>query len=518
MAAQRWHGDASRKIAERVIVEGDIVLQTPAHFGNGDSTDLTDMPLLTDPADEKTPLLTGATLAGALRSYLRERELGIGASERAKDETKGIDASASVLLFGGKKQDENGEQSPLIIEDARGKNYRVEMREGVAIDGKSRTAAHDKLYDVQVWHAGTRFPTRFELVIRQSDDANALKSAFAMALEGLQNGAVRFGMRKARGLGKVHVERWRVQDYVLRDEKGAPDVQAVMKWLRDGNLELTRGDEKNGQGAGEQDIWKALGFSKPDETDARHVFQMHAEFWLDGSLLIRSQGGKDDKGPDMAYLRARQANTDEMPILSGTSLGGALRARALKICNTLVGDNKNQVGENFVNELFGIAERGMTAKASRFRVSEHVIENAKTDLVQNRVSIDRFTGGARDTALFNEQPAFGGTMTKLKMELEIRKPRDAEIGLLLLLLKDLWTGDLALGGESSVGRGRLRGTSATLTEKNGAAPKIWNIERAPKTSEHENENEIEKLVIPENAQRLEDCVTALKDKLRGGAG
>ncbi len=41
---------------------------------------------------------------------------------------------------------------------------------------------------------------------------------------------------------------------------------------------------------------------------------------------------------------------------------------------------------------------------------------------------------------------------------------DARIGLLLLVLKDLWTGDLPLGGESSVGRGRLRGLSATIRD------------------------------------------------------
>jgi hypothetical protein len=39
------------------------------------------------------------------------------------------------------------------------------------------------------------------------------------------------------------------------------------------------------------------------------------------------------------------------------------------------------------------------------------------------------------------------------------------VGLVLLLLKDLWTGDLPLGGEISVGRGRLKGKQATLTWK-----------------------------------------------------
>ncbi len=79
MPKPSWSGDVSRKIVRRIVVEGDLVLQTPAHFGNGDGDDLVDMPLLTDPLDEKTPLLTGASIAGALRGYLHEREHGFRA-------------------------------------------------------------------------------------------------------------------------------------------------------------------------------------------------------------------------------------------------------------------------------------------------------------------------------------------------------------------------------------------------------------------------------------------------------
>ena len=37
--------------------------------------------------------------------------------------------------------------------------------------------------------------------------------------------------------------------------------------------------------------------------------------------------------------------------------------------------------------------------------------------------------------------------------------------MLLLVLKDLWTGFVPVGGEASVGRGRLKGRSAVLTHK-----------------------------------------------------
>ncbi len=443
MAAPLWHGDASRKIIKRIVVQGDLLLQTPTHFGNGDSTDLTDMPLLTDARDGKTPLLTGATLAGALRSYLREREHGYGAKES--------DEYASVLLFGGMKEKENGAPSPLIVDDARGENYGVELREGVRIDRKSRTAEHGKLYDAQVWQAGTKFPLRFELLICAGNDETGLKRALATALEGLQNGEIAFGMRKRRGLGAVNVKEWRVREYNLADTKD------LFAWIEAGDADLTA----------KTDVWDALGIvDKKEIADQRERFEIDATFWLDGSLLIRSQGGKDDRGPDMAYLRARQANGKEAPILSGTSLAGALRARAEKIVRTVAPGKV----ETLVDGLFGTdmdKERGEneTIQASRLRVSEQAIDNAATNLVQNRVSIDRFTGGALETALFNQQPAFGDQSTTLRLKLVAQNPSGAEKGLLLLLLKDLWTGDLALGGESSVGRGRLHGRCATLTER-----------------------------------------------------
>ena len=48
------------------------------------------------------------------------------------------------------------------------------------------------------------------------------------------------------------------------------------------------------------------------------------------------------------------------------------------------------------------------------------------------------------------------------MQLSLRQPKPHEVGLLLLLLKDLWTGDLPIGGESGVGRGRLAGLRAEV--------------------------------------------------------
>lgn len=454
MSDALWAGKQSRKIISRIVVEGDLVLQTPAHFGNGDTDELVDMALLVDPLDGRTPLLTGASIAGALRSYLRERERGYGESADG--------GSASVLLFGAlkdNKNEEEGEQSPLIVEDALGKNFGIEIRNGVAIDPKSRTSRENRLFDLELWQAGTTFPLRFELVIREGDDEVRLKQALATALKGFNDGSITLGARKRRGYGRVRVPGWRVKRYDFTTTEG------LLDWIENGDKPLEHIKPVS-------DIKTALGVNEllPDR---RQFFHLEATFSLDGSLLIRSGSGQDDRGPDVVHLHARQADGSVTPVLSGTSLAGALRARALKIANTITNEDR---AKKLVEEMFGpdINNRG-DPKSSRVIVSEAVINNARTDLVQNRVSIDRFTGGARETALFNERPAFGGDDTELTLEVRLLNPQDHEIGLLLLLLKDLWTGDLPLGGEVGVGRGRLKGKWATLTLQRDGGTQEWKI-------------------------------------------
>lgn len=133
------------------------------------------------------------------------------------------------------------------------------------------------------------------------------------------------------------------------------------------------------------------------------------------------------------------------------------------------------------------------------------MQNAKVDLVQNRVSIDRFTGGARDMALFNQQPAFGDNDTTVMVDLRLVNPKSYEIGLLLLLLKDFWTGDLPVGGESSVGRGRLKGKEATLTYQSDDTPLQWKIAANGKGVS----------ITGDDRAALEGYVTALNACLKG---
>lgn len=451
-----------RDLRERIVVNGILTLETPAHIGNDAGDGLLDMPVHLD-ALEGIPLLPGSTLAGALRNYVRQH-----------------DAILVKTLFGqvSSREDGTGEsisqtsESLFIVDDALGYAptgpWRVELRDGVAIDPKTRTASDAQKYDIELLAAGTQFPLSFELCLRRGEEQTALLQAFAVALDGLAKGEIHLGKRKRRGFGRCRVDGWQITRFNMQSTAG------MLDWLRYDSSKALEQAKTAATQTLVQDIFQGLQVSAA--TVPSFACTVNAYFRLDGSLLIRSLP-EDAADADMVHLRSWRKDGPEykqQPVLSGTSLAGALRARALRIANTV-----GKQGEDFIDGLFGYRnketeeereriKRGVNPlTASRLWVEETEVKAAEP-LVQSRVKIDRFTGGSFPGALFSQEAAWGTDKTRINVKLNLQGAdsavrKDAEIGLLLLLLKDLWTGDLTLGGESSVGRGRLAGEHATVT-------------------------------------------------------
>jgi len=435
-----------RSMAARWVVTGDMRLETAAHFGD-ESDGFADMIVLRDPLDGVTPLLPGTSLAGALRSHLAD-VLGGYYSAEHRDIAK---------LFGAfRKNDDEGAQSPLIVFDSFGNlsGKQFEIRDGVAINPETGTAEKNKKFDMEVLPAGTVFPVRFELIIGDSTQEQELVGLLVEVLTGLGNGDIALGMRRSRGLGSVKVYDWKVMRFDLNSQAG------WMQWLATDHVHPFDG--------------KVLAFNSPREamlsaqpeleitelSDARNRAVVDLCLQITGDLLVRSPGNEPG-APDVVHLRSAGN-----PVLPGTSLAGAMRAQALRIAGC-VRDSQGD-GDDWINRLFGPRfekkqhSNPTSPNASRLRISENFISDSYARR-QTRIAIDRFTGGVVQGALFDEEVCTEGV---LKVRIELRDPDDAEIGLLLLLLKDLLTGEIPVGGSVSVGRGILKGT-ATVCLKNG---------------------------------------------------
>ncbi|MFN6540721.1 MAG: RAMP superfamily CRISPR-associated protein [Nostoc sp. EkiNYC01] len=485
-----------RYIIRRIIIRGILILDTPTCLGSGDTESPTDLSLLRDSISNHA-LLTGASIAGAIRNYLREREHGYLTSGKADDLPTTL--FGAIRSYKDNNQNtitiEDGNQSPLIIDDSISTfPIKSELRDGVKINSLTRTAADKAKYDLEVLQADTEFPLCFELLIERDSDEPSLLKGLAIALQGLEKGEISLGMKKRRGFGRCKVHNWQVWNFDLEDASDRIAWLTLDHSWSTTNPPCTKSPVVN---ASIVVAMKDAGLKFAQEwDDRRDRLTIEATFTLASPILIRSGQASSDKAPDVVHLKSRR-DGELQPVLSGTSLAGVLRHRAERIVNTL---HKNT---SIIDEIFGVdfsKDKTKKAKASRLIVHESVIKETN-DLVQNRIAIDRFTGGALHGALFNEQPIFGSDKTELKLELELRQPKSHEIGLLLLLIKDLWTGDLPVGGTSSIGRGRLQGKEAKITL--ASENKIWNITQASKN---------EPLII-DNAEDLEKFVDALNEEV-----
>lgn len=540
---QHWR--TSRRIVERIVIEGELELLSPTHLGGGNGdVDTTDMVLLRDAVSEQ-PILLGSSVAGALREYWRQRTGGYPAPpESGLWLRETLEAALPTDLFGverGKAGDEDGEQSLLIIDDAISSNAQLTVRTGVSIDPVTRTAAQGKLFDIEVIDAGARFPLHMELVITEKprigmtwraydalpenqraarirERRDQLCQDLELSLQGFTKGEIGIGMRKNRGLGRCCVRTWAVRRYDMTTGLG------LVAWLTQGRAmagdESTEDSTQVGASLAEK-----LGI-QPHTIDRRQRLTLKATFSLDGAMLIRSGGSEADLGPDATHILGTVFDLEEdntigvAPLVPGTSLAGALRARAQRIANTLSPTDDIRV-QQFIHAMFGVGPEEATAEppeeqgatqaashwASRFHIREASIQDAKS-MVQNRIRIDRFTGGVMQGALFDEAPVLGSDAAQVTLSMEMQNPRAAEIGLLLLLLKDLWTGDLPLGGTTAIGRGRLRGISASLvlSTGDGQAPQEWMLH-----------NEVAGLRVEGDREKMQAYVESLGTCLKGGA-
>ena len=471
-------------VVRRLYARGNWKLDSVAHFG-GDETGVADMCLLLD--ENERPFIPGPSIAGATRSFLaRQRLPWVQYQDGLAKEPPEL-----KRLFGG--ADKTDTMSALIIADAHCKQAATSIRDGVRVNAKSGSAVEGAKFDIEVVERGTEFGLNLECIIRYGDDSDALAELFLSLLQAFQRGDIRLGARTRRGYGRGRVESWKVRDLQMNNPED------VMAWLRRDIWSCSKAPLVLRPLQSEEPIFLALPAHRSECTlsqpllqpDQRQYFQIEADFALHTSLLIRSSPAEAD-APDMVHLQSAGK-----PVVPGTSFAGAFRHRAALIAKTLgwkprkTPDYKDS---DAVCEMFGPVheqdrDNGQQKElwASRAWIEEKLVKNVESRW-QHRVAIDRFTGGSLDHALFNEKPVYPiplqnfaqeSSTAHLQLTLTLEEPEDAEIGLLLLTLRDFWQGHATLGGETSSGRGTLKGIKASLQYKSAPSSdaEVWEFSR-----------------------------------------
>lgn len=417
-------------ITGRALIVGELVLTSPLLIGAGTDDRDEDRDIRVLKTKDGSPFIPGTSLCGVLREFLLSH-----AGKQRVD-----------TLFGDPK---NG-QSMLVVEDILLTNGKTSSRDGVCIDSLTGIGEDNKKYDYEVVEPGARGKFRLLLTRRRchEEDWKKYRNLLLLLRDKLEGG-IALGAMTAKGFGRAKAEKIRAGFY---DFHNPEDVRA---WLEQPDPQPETASDRLAEKTSE------ILFAEGD-------FVINADFVFRTSFIIRDYGREklipNSREPNKLYNAVSMMRGDGKYILPGTSLKGTLRHHSEHILRKLGLD------DSFLNNLMGSSKKGDDGKdikiKSRFIVEESVLnDEAIHPAGQTRIRIDRFTGGVIDSALLVNEPLWQKKAqdAAFRLTFTIKKAQPEEIGLALFLLRDLWQGKVAVGGEKSVGRGTLQGLGGSIT-------------------------------------------------------
>ena len=442
----------------RIIIEA----KTPLNIGSGNKSIKSDSLVLRD--INGLPFIPGTTIAGLLRHTLGNDE----------DKYMGSQQMGSPLIITGAKMlDCDGAVLDGILpqEKLNSKflvNFRqLPIRQHAKIGHRGATVKGGK-FDEEVVLKGTRFCFEMEMLSDKDDDAK-----FMELLDTLNSDTFRIGSGSRSGFGEIEVV----------------DSQCQYKKIDLDNPEQRMWYLKKSSSLSEE--WQdaeTIELKKPSATGwTTYIVQLNpVDFMLFGS------GFGNDKA-DMTFVResfvdwssgnAQVKYREQVILIPASSVKGALSHRLAFHYNRIKGVFADKLAEgekieDFVGKnneavkaVFGSEgdkdDDGKIQNKKRGNVlmSDIIQESSASSKILNHVSIDRFTGGAIDGALFNEETLYAkGQSFELKLLVNNGAFDDKDVKTAFeITLQDLCSGMLPLGGGVNRGNGCFEG----IIKRNG---------------------------------------------------
>lgn len=403
-------------ILKRKLLYVKVRFISPLNVSSGEN-EWTDSDVLRD--YEGNPFVAGSSLAGAMRAYI----------EKKKTESCLMGFSKPA---GRQNISDSGKMSSLFISDLNfdgGLVYGV--RDNVALSD-AKTALSQSKFDMEILEAGAKGHFYLELVTREEDRATGreeeMEQELARIFQGIQAGEIRIGSKKTRGFGQFKIESIGEKNYTKDNYLEYADAYDEARWENCENV-LKEWLDQSG--------W------------IPKMVQIEVPLQLKGGISIRQYAARKGE-PDFTQL------TDHgIPVVPGTSFAGAIRHRIKTILQELknTGATLPKEYSEIIDIAFGYVDK-KRACSSNIIINESEIKNAK-QLTMMRTGVSRLESAVKDGALYKEKTYVDG---KLSLKARVKKgkcPEDEKwiIGVLLLALKDLQNGFLAVGGQTAIGRG-----------------------------------------------------------------
>lgn len=346
------------------------------------------------------PYIPASTLAGIYRGFY---------SDKTADK------------YFGSKSDYTDSKIYIYDAEIKENKYNVSKRDCVGLD-KWKTSIEGAKFDFEVIEAGAEFVTYMEQDIYESDKYTADVVADMWAAD-----KIRIGGKTSRGLGKVKTKSVKMKSFLFKNDNSVKD------WL-----DFDMYDEECWKGC---IVWN----SENDKENHWSENTEHKRIILQLSLkqvspiIIRTYTTdiEDADYKQLTYTKYNNEGKESVAVIPGTSWAGSFRHHMenMNICD--------------IKKIFGYCEKNKSQSSSVY-FSESIIEGSKSKTV-SRNSIDRFSGGTIDGALFTESMCYGGR-TSLEIEFDI----NSESGFykaIAMSVADLNEGFISVGGETSVGHG-----------------------------------------------------------------
>ena len=460
-----------RAMTVRHEVTGVLETVTALRVGGWGSSAEADLVVARDGLDRF--VIPGTSLAGAIRSWL--------GTVTGPDGSPLFGTADLGKVFGDLGPGSQEADLCLIrVDDAVATgDVRAGIRDGVGIDRRTGTAAAGLLYQHEVIPPGSRFVVRITASQAPGDPQRA-GLALDLIISALTEGRVEIGAARTRGLGLIRLTG------VRRATIDLTDRAQVMTWLC-------------GQLRPEPEPAPPPG--RAAAPDGRLGIEIS---WSPVSPVMVQASTASDPDPaagpaaDIVPLRtAAGPDGTTRLLLPGSSVKGVLRSHAERIMRTLLhltdlpADWLDQVNDDRLGPvlaLFGSAgtsaagtspAAGTGPEGRRGALAVHDCHTiSSSERVVTHVAIDRWTGGAAENLLFSVREPETADWEPMRLRLDVRRvsdtgPADGDraLALLLLVLRDLADGWLAVGFGGTRGRGTVSVSQVSFSAS--GLPEPW---------------------------------------------